>query len=440
MSILSGFEKVKRYIKTTDGYKKLSQWTSSQTVELADGSTLQEKVQNWDDAYSSIHSHENKDVLDGTTATYTSEQDTAISTLKNSLINGSGQVVLDATKLYGTIDIARIPQGALDRLVIVSNDAARYALTKSNVQNGDTVKVQDTGVMYYVVDEDNLDSSTGYEPYTASASSVNWSNIVGKPTEYPPSAHTHTTSDITNIEDNFLKLSGGTMTGNVNIGTNSIYVNNGTAYGIKYGSKTNIVAATTSTTATRTGLVIGQVGSESSSYGAMIFGASSYIYTKGSLVLNTTGSVAANDNRAITGNKINEYFNSIGSSYFKNIIDTSNTSVNVLDGTRTNLQSYTFPSGTYIISCYAEFGTQAAYNNQGIRQIVLSSSSGGEAIDLTCIDQQMPNPVYYAGKVYLSFTTILRFTANAKRYLVAWQKSGETLPVVGRIKALRLGD
>lgn len=230
--------------------------------------------------------------------------------------------------------------------------------------------------------------------------------------------------------------------GYIQMGINPIYANNGTSYGIKWGRKNSIVGATSSATANRTGLIIGQVGSESSSYGAMIFGASSYIYTKGSLVLNTTGSVAANDNRAITGNKINEYFNSIGSNYFRNIIDTSNTIVNVLDNTRTNIQSYTFPSGTYIISCYAEFGTQAAYNNQGIRQIVLSSSSGGEAIDLTCVDQQMPNPVYYAGKVHLSFTTILRFTADKspKRYLVAWQKSGETLPVTGRIKALRLGD
>lgn len=41
MSILSGYNKYKRYIKTTDGYKLVSQWTSSNTVEMDDGNTLE---------------------------------------------------------------------------------------------------------------------------------------------------------------------------------------------------------------------------------------------------------------------------------------------------------------------------------------------------------------------------------------------------------------
>ena len=44
MSILSGFKKVIRYIKTSTGYAKLSQWTSSQTVEMDDGTTLEDKI------------------------------------------------------------------------------------------------------------------------------------------------------------------------------------------------------------------------------------------------------------------------------------------------------------------------------------------------------------------------------------------------------------
>lgn len=35
MSILSGFERVKKYVKTSDGYKLLSHWTSSDTVEMS---------------------------------------------------------------------------------------------------------------------------------------------------------------------------------------------------------------------------------------------------------------------------------------------------------------------------------------------------------------------------------------------------------------------
>lgn len=44
MSILSGFFKQKKYIKTSTGYKLRSLWTSSDTVEFADGKTAQIKV------------------------------------------------------------------------------------------------------------------------------------------------------------------------------------------------------------------------------------------------------------------------------------------------------------------------------------------------------------------------------------------------------------
>ena len=42
MSILSGFERVKKYVKTSDGHKLLSHWTSSDTVEMSDGKSLTE--------------------------------------------------------------------------------------------------------------------------------------------------------------------------------------------------------------------------------------------------------------------------------------------------------------------------------------------------------------------------------------------------------------
>lgn len=43
MSIISGFNKVKNYVKTTEGYKLLSRWTSSDTVDVG-GKTLTEVV------------------------------------------------------------------------------------------------------------------------------------------------------------------------------------------------------------------------------------------------------------------------------------------------------------------------------------------------------------------------------------------------------------
>ena len=118
---------------------------------------------------------------------------------------------LDATKLTGMIPIASIPQGALERLVPVANQAARFALTTDDVQLGDTVKEQDTGKMYYVVDTSNLDSEDGYEVYTAgAASSVPWSGITGKPSTFTPSAHTQDISTITGIENLTVKLGTGT--------------------------------------------------------------------------------------------------------------------------------------------------------------------------------------------------------------------------------------
>ena len=95
---------------------------------------------------------------------------------------------LDASKLSGTIDIARLPAASLERCVVVANDEARFALTTTDVQLGDTVKVTETNMMYMVVDTAELDNAAGYESYTAS---VAWSNITGKPGTYPPSTHTH---------------------------------------------------------------------------------------------------------------------------------------------------------------------------------------------------------------------------------------------------------
>ena len=107
----------------------------------------------------------------------------------------------DASEITsGTIDIARLPAGALEKLVTVSDEAARYSLTKAQVQNGDTVQQEDTGVMYRVVDENNLDKPSGYKVYVAgAASSVPWSGITGKPDSFPIGEHTHTISDISDI-------------------------------------------------------------------------------------------------------------------------------------------------------------------------------------------------------------------------------------------------
>lgn len=94
----------------------------------------------------------------------------------------------DASKIAsGTISIDRLPKAALERLVVVADDTARFALTTATVQSGDTVKVTSTGKMYLIKDESKLSSENGYEPYTASqASSVPWSGVTGKPSTFTP--------------------------------------------------------------------------------------------------------------------------------------------------------------------------------------------------------------------------------------------------------------
>lgn len=94
----------------------------------------------------------------------------------------------DASKIAsGTISIDRLPKAALERLIVVADDTARFALTTATAQSGDTVRVTSTDKMYLIKDESKLNSEDGYEPYTASqASSVPWSGVTGKPSTFTP--------------------------------------------------------------------------------------------------------------------------------------------------------------------------------------------------------------------------------------------------------------
>ena len=126
----------------------------------------------------------------------TSKIPTKVSELDNDLEFLTSVPDHDASKITsGTIDIARLPQGALERLAIVADESARFALTSSNVQVGDVVKQSDTGLMYMVVDESNLNNSAGYVEFTAgTATSVPWSGITDKPTNFVTTDTTQTIS------------------------------------------------------------------------------------------------------------------------------------------------------------------------------------------------------------------------------------------------------
>lgn len=101
---------------------------------------------------------------------------------ENKLSKGiaNGYASLDAS---GLIPLIQLPPSVIERLVIVADQAARFALTTATVQNGDTVKQLDTNIMYYVKDDTNLSNSNGYEDYKAgAAASAPWSGITGTPT------------------------------------------------------------------------------------------------------------------------------------------------------------------------------------------------------------------------------------------------------------------
>ena len=116
--------------------------------------------------------------------------------------------MLNTANLQGIISVDNLPNAALERLVNVADDTARFALTEASVQLGDTVKVANTGLMYIIKDISKLNSEAGYEVYTAgSASSVPWSGVTGKPSTYAPSAHTHDDRYYTESEMN-TKLAG----------------------------------------------------------------------------------------------------------------------------------------------------------------------------------------------------------------------------------------
>ena len=67
----------------------------------------------------------------------------------------------------GTLPLSVLPQGALERLVKVADEEARFALTTDDVQLGDSVLQIDTDTMYIVIDIAQLNNDAGYEEYAA---------------------------------------------------------------------------------------------------------------------------------------------------------------------------------------------------------------------------------------------------------------------------------
>ena len=71
----------------------------------------------------------------------------------------------------GLIPVSEIPPMAMEHMKLVQTTADMYNLTIDDVQNGDTVFVNETKVMYLVIDETKLDQAAGYKEYAAGTAS-----------------------------------------------------------------------------------------------------------------------------------------------------------------------------------------------------------------------------------------------------------------------------
>jgi len=68
---------------------------------------------------------------------------------------------------HGFVPLENLPPEIYERMYGVADDDARFDLTTDEVQNGDVVFVNNTQIMYLVVDETKLDSEDGYREFAA---------------------------------------------------------------------------------------------------------------------------------------------------------------------------------------------------------------------------------------------------------------------------------
>ena len=79
----------------------------------------------------------------------------------------NGKLAKKADLVNGTIPASQIPPEVFERMKVVADDTARYALTTADVQNGDIVYVNSSQIMYYVFDDTQLSSADGYKEFAA---------------------------------------------------------------------------------------------------------------------------------------------------------------------------------------------------------------------------------------------------------------------------------
>lgn len=148
------------------------------------------------------------DITGQKTITLTGAVTGSVSTdLKGNITIATTTGSIDATKVTGVLPLETIPKAAQAKIVQVTSDDARLALTTDDVQNNDVVVVVDTSgntsAIYWVSDDTKLGTADAADAFLAFpagvAAAVDWSGVQNKPSTFPPSTHTHDTLTVTEI-------------------------------------------------------------------------------------------------------------------------------------------------------------------------------------------------------------------------------------------------
>lgn len=184
MSIISGYQKIKKMMKTASGYQLLSHWTSSNTVEMNDGTTLEQRISNVDN---------------------TSDQDKPISTAQQNALDQKADIA--SPDLTGT-PTAPTPLSGTNTDQIATTAFVQTAVSNAtnNTKAIETPKANGTaavGTSAKYAREDHV------HPLQTSVSGSSGSCTGNAAT----ATKATNDSDGNKISDTYFKKSGGTVTG-----------------------------------------------------------------------------------------------------------------------------------------------------------------------------------------------------------------------------------
>lgn len=118
-----------------------------------------------------------------------------------------GHVTVSTVNITGMIAVERLDPSVLERNYTVTSYEAMMALTKNEVQNGDSVFINGTQQSaWFVVDDSKLGTADAFIQYAAPAKELTWENIEGKPStlaEYNITT-SYTKDEINTIYNNIL--------------------------------------------------------------------------------------------------------------------------------------------------------------------------------------------------------------------------------------------